>query len=500
MATRRDALAARREALGYTQETLAHKLGVEFSTIGRWERGSLTPQPWRRAALAKALDVSLEELDVLLNPRVNQPRPIAPSTNELDAAVHVEAARLSRSAVRPPVGAADDREDFHVLETDAEVSQDQKRWLATRAALGSTRRALAVVAEELYPDSRVPGLEGTGVIAHPDWIPKSPIPLHQVSLVLDPAAGDPVVTGGEPQTAAVRPLATTGQRYRRYHDAIRELAPPRLFENRLCFRLTRLDCCTTTMAMQFGHMGFFDSMDVNEALAHETALHHLAYDHHDQPVTLKPSWQRLTFRKLVGDPFDLTRRPLMGAVGTLTVRGGRSPSIVLHQRDGRRVAGGGGMTHLLPAAIFQPSSVLPAAIAEDFSLWRNIQREFAEELLGHDEYDGSGRPIAYGDLEPFVTLDRAREAGDIMIWCLGITLDALTLSGDILTVAVIAPDLYDDLFAGAVRANSEGSVPARALPFDEHTLCELREHGQLSPGAAAALHLAWTHRDQLLSR
>lgn len=68
MTKRRDALAARREALGFTQETFAHKMGVEFSTVGRWERGTLTPQPWRRPGLAQALQVSLEELDTLLKP------------------------------------------------------------------------------------------------------------------------------------------------------------------------------------------------------------------------------------------------------------------------------------------------------------------------------------------------------------------------------------------------------------------------------------------------
>lgn len=68
MAMRRDALAARREALGFTQEALAQELGVELSTAGRWERGTLTPQPWRRPDLAKLLKVSLDELDTLLNP------------------------------------------------------------------------------------------------------------------------------------------------------------------------------------------------------------------------------------------------------------------------------------------------------------------------------------------------------------------------------------------------------------------------------------------------
>jgi hypothetical protein len=150
--------------------------------------------------------------------------------------------------------------------------------------------------------------------------------------------------------------------------------------------------------------------------------------------------------------------------------------------------------HLLPAGIFQPSSVIPAAITADFSIWRNIQREYAEELLGHDEYDGSGRPIRYDVLEPFTTMDDALRDGHIRVFCLGVTLDALTFAGDILTVAIIAPDTYDELFANAVETNSEGSMPARAFPFEENTLTWLSESKRLSPGAAAALHLAWTHR------
>lgn len=72
MTVRREALAARREALGHTQESLAHELGVELSTVGRWERGTLTPQPWRRPDLAKGLKLSLDELNVLLNPPTDE--------------------------------------------------------------------------------------------------------------------------------------------------------------------------------------------------------------------------------------------------------------------------------------------------------------------------------------------------------------------------------------------------------------------------------------------
>src|SRR5437660_64900 len=62
MAARRNGLARRRAAMGFTQETLAEHLGVERSTVARWERGTMTPQPWNRPVLAKALKVSHDTL------------------------------------------------------------------------------------------------------------------------------------------------------------------------------------------------------------------------------------------------------------------------------------------------------------------------------------------------------------------------------------------------------------------------------------------------------
>lgn len=67
------ALAAAREACGYTQEDLAEKLRVERTTIGRWERGVQSPQPWQRRRLAANLHVSLDELDTLLRRTLRKP-------------------------------------------------------------------------------------------------------------------------------------------------------------------------------------------------------------------------------------------------------------------------------------------------------------------------------------------------------------------------------------------------------------------------------------------
>jgi len=63
---KRHALADRREIVGHTQETLAEFVGVQPTTVGRWERGETSPQPWSRPKLAEALAVSVEQLDTML--------------------------------------------------------------------------------------------------------------------------------------------------------------------------------------------------------------------------------------------------------------------------------------------------------------------------------------------------------------------------------------------------------------------------------------------------
>lgn len=67
-------LAARRKTVGLSQEALAEQLGVDVSTVRRWEYGERQPQPWQRPNLAAALKVSVEELDLLLM-RADLPQP-----------------------------------------------------------------------------------------------------------------------------------------------------------------------------------------------------------------------------------------------------------------------------------------------------------------------------------------------------------------------------------------------------------------------------------------
>jgi tetratricopeptide (TPR) repeat protein/transcriptional regulator with XRE-family HTH domain len=63
---KRGRLAQRRKAVGLTQEQLAGRLGVERTTVARWERGETQPLPWLRPRLAHELKVSADRLEELL--------------------------------------------------------------------------------------------------------------------------------------------------------------------------------------------------------------------------------------------------------------------------------------------------------------------------------------------------------------------------------------------------------------------------------------------------
>src|SRR4029077_15411985 len=65
---RRSRLAARRRALGLSQQDMADMVGIDRSTIVRYERGETDPRPWYRPMLAEALHVTLDELADLIDP------------------------------------------------------------------------------------------------------------------------------------------------------------------------------------------------------------------------------------------------------------------------------------------------------------------------------------------------------------------------------------------------------------------------------------------------
>jgi transcriptional regulator with XRE-family HTH domain len=275
---------------------------------------------------------------------------------------------------------------------DVELRASQAKWRAERRWLNQHRADLARLVAQLYPaEYRVPS---TPLIASPDWTQTEPVALRALKLSLDERPHATAVDGSEPETQPVRPLCSAEEHFDRYTSAVRHLDPPRLFESRPSYRL--LAASLATREFSFGLAAYFDKLDVSEALGHEVAAACLRAGR-NLPVSAESLRGALPFREVVGDPFDPRSRAIIPAVTTLTVRLRRypaEPSFLLHWRDPTKVATAAGVYDVIPAGEFQPASVALWDRRNDFDLWRNIVREYSEELLGAPEHDGSrSKPI-----------------------------------------------------------------------------------------------------------
>ncbi len=374
------------------------------------------------------------------------------------------------------------------------LTASQADWLRVRSYLQEHRHDLAVDAAGDYPADRK--IAGTPLLAAPGWQPAEPVPLQDIGLEfsapqpaeLEPAALEPAALA-EPQpalgdgAAPLLPERPDGTRYRRYSDALRDLAAPAVFENRRTYRLTEADLGASRLAFTGGR--YFDGVDTGEAAAHEYAAGRLG----GRPAGL---------RALIADPCDLRRRPANLAISTLTLRfeaaTGRA-SFLLHWRDPAKVGHAGGMYQVLPVGVFQPAG--PGYGRGDFSLWRCMIREFDEELRGRSEDYGPG-PVDY-DSWPFARqMAAGLDRGQIRVWCLGLGVDPLTYATDLLTVAVIDSRLFDELFSLSPRRNAEGSVLA-AREFAAHVIDRIVTSEPVQAAGAAVLRLAWRHRETLTS-
>jgi hypothetical protein len=308
----------------------------------------------------------------------------------------------------------------------------------------------------------------------------------------------------EPETLSLRPLRAPGAHFDCYTSAIKHLGPPQLFESRPSYRL--LGGTLADKKLRFGLAAYFDKLDVSEALGHEMA----AACQGVLPDSASRLRGKLPFRDLIGDPFDPLRRAIIPAITTLTIRLRRwpaDPSFLLHWRDPTKVATAAGIYDVIPAGEFQPSSVALWDRSNDFDLWRNIVREYSEELLGAPEHDGTRTaPIDYGNWDLYQRLEEARRQEAVSVYVLGMGVDALTLAATIVTVVVFDDDVFDSIFSAAVRFNEEGEIvsvgdgkAADGVPFTAEAVDRMLASEPIASPGAACLALAWQHRKHLLT-
>lgn len=373
------------------------------------------------------------------------------------------------------------------------LTEDQRGWQQVRRYLQDHRHELTSAAASTYPE--VPKVAGTPLLTAPAWTPAGPVPLPSIALSRAPA-GEPVALSGlEDASAHLRPVRPDGTRYPSYAATVADLAAPGVFQDRSTYCLRSADLATPGgPALGFGPGSYFTALNVGDACAHELAAHQLGLG------------EGTPFRDAVGNPCDPTRRPVNVAVSALTLRVDRVTrlaSFPLHWRDPAKVGHAGGLYMVTPVGVFQASRDEPAHHDNDFSLWRCLLREFAEELLGEPEDHGS-EPIDYAAWPFAATMSQALSDGRIRAHVLGMGVDPLTLATDLLTVVAVDARLYDDLFGRLVHTNDEGQLAEPPVAsesgqgrfrFTADVVERLTTIEPMQAAGAALVRLAWQHRD-----
>jgi hypothetical protein len=333
------------------------------------------------------------------------------------------------------------------------------------------------------------------------WILDHPIPLDNVHCEYDPLESDPARWQATRLEASKILPKLPGKEPLTYSRALIELDGRKLRDG-FSYHLRNVNVSEDEVELVFGEGSYCKYIDTGEVLAYEAGRAWLP-----RTKSLGP----LSLRKKMGSPFDFGNRMTSCGVVTLTLRrSSTGTGFYLHKRHPKATEVGYGQLHAVPAGEFQPSGISLDAIRTDFSLWRNIVREYAEEFLGVPEAIGREQALDFGQW-PYRELIEAANDGAIRCYFLGLGLDPLTWKPEILTVCVFESDVFDFIFRDALlklRApddhdeTTEGTIlcgaAATGIPFDQEHV-DRYLGGDMRDAGKACLSLAWHHRTVLVS-
>lgn len=323
------------------------------------------------------------------------------------------------------------------------------------------------------------------LLVKPGWVLSRPRPLESISLKLvQDGAGLPEA-----------PQAGTGSADNSYSKSLVARPQSDGMFNGVVYRPLRIEVIRGGLRVTCTKGYYFDYLDHGEVLAHEAGAGFLKGGGNpaDGPR-----------RRAIVDPFDFVLRPTSLGINTLTIRKSESGDhgFYMHKRGGSYVVNEAGAVAVAPAGEFTPSDISYEALTADFSLWRNIIREYAEEFFDIPEsYGRGGQTLDYENTSPYAELSAARDRGNVFVRSFGVAVDPLCYKPELLTVCVFSEEAFDTIFAGMVTVNGEGVLLGgpnrRGIPFTRQNITLYAENGETSGAAAACLKLAWRYRRQL---
>ena len=354
----------------------------------------------------------------------------------------------------------------------------------------------------------------------PLWIPSVAIPLENVKVSKDQSwANDmkmisnkldlehfEVYSGLENNLKSLEylwPMTDNRSKILNYSDAVTRYDKPNLWWDSAGYRMTNIKV-GEQFELVFRIGRYFALFDTLEALAFESAK----ADFSAQILRKNQiNFESLKGRRIAGDPINLDQRCSYLGVATITLFGRDGDyRFVMHQRDMRKVAVAEGLVTVVPAGEFEPSADSDTMIDKDFDIWKNIMREFNEELINPTE--GSEQIKYQIDWEkdsPFKELNQLRNEGNIQVFFLGFIISPLNLKPIMMTTIVFSSGTFDKIVPVRKEKNEEGNLlwivkqqGYEGHKFDENGVKFFLSNPNLAPDHRACLIAAWNNRDKII--
>ncbi len=337
-------------------------------------------------------------------------------------------------------------------------------------------------------------------VAHPDfrvvtksqWLAGSPIPLAQFDQELQKHW-----MPNEPKLHLPPSLLRLLDGLT-YSNLIARIDPEVEQENRFCYRLItvrtqdrfELVCCPSQ------YSDFINSCD---ALGFELADWYLR-NHKTARRSPRSNGTDLPARRPARQIFNFQNRAACIAISTVLLVLHKSPGrhyFYLAPRASKRLLDSPGGWHVVPSGQFQPETPKDANHDRDFSVERNVMREFAEELLGKkkleqliwDEEDFYEDP----KVRPLV---RGLKSGFVRMYFLGMGCDPVPTKPGLFTAMVIDARHVPK---GILKFLGNWESGGKVLPVLLNQLEKYSLDPDVIPDGATCLKLAHQHLDVLMA-
>lgn len=438
---RRERLARRRRAAGYTQEGLAAALNVDRSTVIRWEAGDHSPLPYLRPKLARLLHVAPAQLREIIDDGFDDV-PVF-----LSAEVEAACAWLDERLDWKPGTSA-----RRVISRLPQTRRELPTRLARRARVGrieivgALRNYYGTDAEYVLYTASVGGrnLE-TSILARPDWLDlATPLSDASISLTLGTA------TDQEP-TADIVPEA-----------ALERLAEAEVTGTRLTneplYRLLDVDIRPATIRGTLGPASFLEYALTLDLLEGEL-LDALATG---RPATPDSLPLRDRYLPSIRSVIDLSSRVCAGGVLALSAiarpmsPNGQLDHLVLAQERSHLVVNAARQLTVIPKGFHQPMTDIQA----DTSLLRTLLRELEEELFGRSDLDNTvSAQRAAGPMHPRRLSEPMKSllssSNNLRLTCTGFGFNLMSGNYEFACLLTIGDNEFWPRFGGDIEANWE---------------------------------------------